>query len=210
MAYYQPKETIRGQSNFEEPGLTGFYTARDYLSWTYAGLRELIRGRVYEMSPAPSSYHQKVLGKLYLAFNKGPLGKGCEVWLSPVDVFFFHPGEDPMETRNVVQPDLFILCDSSKMEKRGCMGAPDFALEILSPSTSKKDASEKLTLYEEYGVREYWMVSIPDRLVIVNLLNDKGFYETQKPVVEDKLLAPRDFPKLEIDLNQIFTGITTE
>src|SRR5690606_5685873 len=111
---------------------TGTYTARDYISWKTDEFMELIRGKVFKMAAAPLWRHQEVLGELYLIFRRF-VKKPCQVGLSPLDVYLIHPGEDWKETKNIVQPDLCIICDPEKVDQRGCMGAPDVVVEILSP-----------------------------------------------------------------------------
>lgn len=207
-------EKIEGyEPELREPDYSygGSYTAADYITWKTRELLELIRGKIFRMSPAPSAWHQRVFKNLYDQIKETHRAKsGCEIWLAPFDVFLIHPGEDWKNTKNIVEPDLCIVCDTHKIQKRGCIGAPDFVVEILSPSTRKKDATLKLELYQEYGVREYWMISIAERMIIVNLLNKHGIYDTQKPVLEGQILSPRDFPEITIDLNELFRDIPEE
>ncbi|MDZ7847021.1 MAG: Uma2 family endonuclease [Owenweeksia sp.] len=152
-----PKQDDR-TSEVHEPDLSGTYTAKDYITWQVDELLELIRGKIFKMSPSPLVNHQRVHSRLHLQMAAKPRHKDkCEIFQAPLDVYLIHPGEDWQETQNIVEPDLFIVCDPSKINRRGCMGAPDFVVEILSPGTSKKDASLKMELYEEYGVREYWI-----------------------------------------------------
>ena len=138
------------------------YTYADYLSWLDDKARELINGFIKTMSPAPRIGHAKVVKNIYRHFdsiltkNKGR----CEVFFAPFDVRFPKNGEtahDKIDT--VVQPDICVICDLSKLDDRGCCGAPEMIVEVLSPSTAKKDMTEKFNLYEEHGVKEYWIVS---------------------------------------------------
>lgn len=205
MREYIEKE---GKPLVNEPDLSGTYTASDYLNWQMDELVELVRGKISKMSPSPVDAHQKVLGRLHgKLLNQLDPKNNCELWLSPFDVYLIHPGENWKEARNIVEPDLFINCDPAKVQRRGCMGAPDFVVEILSPSTRKKDMTQKFELYEEYGVREYWMISTEERMVITSLLNKNGKYETQKPAVEGEIIAPRDFPDMKVDLEVLFKGL---
>ncbi len=205
MAYSHEDET---ESRVEEPDLSGSYTARDYLSWPVDELMELIRGKIFKMIPAPAPAHQRIFSNLYLQMAAGQNQlKGCRIWQAPLDVYLVHPGEDWRDAVNIVEPDLFILCDPSKINERGCVGAPDLVVEILSPSTRKKDMTLKRELYQEYGVREYWMISVSERIVIRNLINDKGEYVTQTPAVEGEVIVPRDFPALKVDLEKLFADL---
>jgi len=198
-----PEERIH---QVEEPDPAGTYTASDYLNWTFEGLVELIRGKIYKMSPTPNLKHQRIAGLLYEQLCPVFKGHPCGLWIAPTDVYLVHPGEDYKKTHNIVEPDLFVVCDKSKLRSFGCVGAPDFIIEILSPSTSKKDIRFKRELYEEYGVKEYWMIQVTDRLVIVNRLED-GKYVTQRPYTVGNILSPQQFPELRIDLEKLFKGV---
>ena len=186
----------------QEPDLTGTYTARDYISWKTDELMELIRGKIFKMTPAPLWRHQEVLGELYLIF-RSVVKKPCQVGLSPLDVYLIHPGEDWKETKNILQPDLCIICDPQKIHKRGCMGAPDLALEILSPKTAKKDLGIKRDLYEEYGVKELWIVHPNDGTVLVHIL-ENGKYRILPLMAKGQILKSPTFPGLQVDLNKVF------
>lgn len=188
--------------------MSGTYTATDYLTWQMEEMVELIRGKVFRMSPAPSTGHQRVVGDLHKQVVRYEEDiRPCSVWLARTDVYLIHAGEDYRQTRNVVQPDLFIVCDQKKIQLRGCIGAPDFVVEVLSPSTSKKDASLKLELFREYQVREYWMISVPERMIFVHVLNETGKYISRSPVVEGQTLSPQGFPQIKVDLTELFKNV---
>ena len=156
------------------------YTYADYLTWLDDQARELIHGVIKAMSPAPRMRHAKVnstiFGNLWSIIRKN---KGsCEVFTAPFDVRFPKHGEtadDKIDT--VVQPDICVVCDLSKLDERGCCGAPDMIVEILSPSTFKKDVTEKFDLYEESGVKEYWIVHPKEKAINVYLLQENGKYD---------------------------------
>ena len=156
------------------------YTYADYLTWLDGQAREIIDGFIQMMSPAPRMRHAKVNAKIF--WNLGAIirkNKGnCEVFTAPFDVRFPKQGEtadDKIYT--VVQPDICVVCDLSKLDERGCCGAPDMIVEILSPSTSKKDFTQKFGLYEESGVKEYWIVYPNDKAINVFLLQKDGKYD---------------------------------
>lgn len=194
---------VEEQSLVNEPDYSGTYTAADYLKWTYEGLYELIRGKVYKMSPAPTSGHQRLcvglVGNLFQIFKGHP----CEVFVSPFDVYLVQFGQDFNSAKNIVEPDICIVCDRSKIIKQGCVGAPDLVIEILSKSTSRKDLSLKFDLYEEFGVKEYWIVHPLDQTVIINVL-ENGKYRTKKPLARGEILQSELFPILNIDSEEIF------
>ncbi len=189
---------------FEEPDLSGEYTASDYLRWRFEGYVELIKGKIFKMSPAPADPHQALSGELSFLFYGYLKGHICSLRTAPYDVYLVKEGEGFKQTRNIVQPDMAIICDKQKITYRGCVGSPDFVLEILSPSTRKKDLTLKMDLYEEYGVKEYWVVSIPERLFIINRLDANGKYANQKTYTEGAVIAPKDFPQLKVDITNLF------
>lgn len=131
----------------------GEYTIEDYLAWPEEVRVELIDGVIYDMG-APGFDHQKIAGEIhrqianYIMDNNGK----CEAGISPVDV------QLDRDDRTMVQPDVLVLCDSGKLVKGRVFGAPDFVLEVISPSTKKRDYFKKLTKYENAGVREYWIL----------------------------------------------------
>jgi Uma2 family endonuclease len=133
------------------------FTLDQWRTWPEGERWELIGGIAYAMSPAPRVPHQRLLGKLYTAIASFFNGKPCEPFIAPVDVFLPDGVEDDVDT--VVQPDLFVVCDPSKVQDDGVHGAPDFIVEIVSESTAFKDMSDKKELYERAGVREYWIVN---------------------------------------------------
>lgn len=146
---------------YESAGRPGEYTAADYYGLPEEQRAELIDGCLYDMS-SPSFVHQRIVGEVYrqiavfTAANKG----GCIPVTAPVDVRL------DCDNRTIVQPDVLIVCDRGKIKRWGILGAPDFILEILSPSTKRKDCIKKLDKYMEAGVREYWMID-PDRLKLI-------------------------------------------
>ena len=149
------------------------YTVADYLSWQFDELVQLIKGKVVRMSPAPRLTHAIISSKVERAlYGKIPKGSACQVFHAPVDVYLGGDDREP----SVVQPDIFIVCDSSKLQEQGCMGAPDWVCEILSPSSVKLDRLTKRALYEEAGVKEYTIVYPRECIIEVYRLQDNGFY----------------------------------
>ena len=186
----------------EEPDLTGTYTARDYITWKTEELMELIRGKVFRMTPSPAKRHQQVSARIHLLI--GPhFSLPCEVYYAPFDVYLIHPGEDWKETKNIVQPDLFITCDPKKLQTRGCMGAPDLVVEILSPGTAAKDLGPKRDLYEEYGVKELWIVHPIEGTITLYLLQN-GKYHILQVYAKGQTLQSPTFPDLKVALDEIF------
>jgi len=147
-----------GTSALKRPGR---FTYRDYKTWPADERWELINGEAYAMSPAPRRVHQTVLAKMYVQIDAHFAGKRCRPHIAPVDVFLVEEGETVDNAEHVVQPDAFVVCDEKKLAENGVIGAPDLVIEVLSPATAMKDQSEKRTLYEKHGVREYWIIN-PD------------------------------------------------
>src|SRR5665647_2743669 len=119
---------------------------------------ELINGQAYNMTPAPSRRHQEISGQLHTLFNNYLRGKTCRIYAAPFDVRLPQMQESYEQTSTVVQPDLVVVCDKTKLDQQGCKGSPDLVMEITSPSTFQKDLKEKFNLYERVSVLEYWIV----------------------------------------------------
>jgi Uma2 family endonuclease len=134
------------------------FTYRHYRTWPDSERWELIDGRAWAMSPAPKRRHQKLSGRLFSKLFTFLEGKPCDVYEAPFDVLFPAGEETDDEVDTIVQPDIAVFCDKSKLTETGARGAPDLVAEVLSPSTSKKDMNEKFNLYEKRGVREYWIL----------------------------------------------------
>ena len=151
------------------------YTYKEYCSWPDDERWELIDGVAYTMSPAPSSRHQGVSFNLSTQIGLFLQNRSCTAFSAPFDVFL---PEFPIESENtidtIVQPDISVICDSTKIIEKGCLGAPDLVVEILSPSTSKRDLNEKFQLYERSGVKEYWIVDIGNKYIRVYHLQTEG------------------------------------
>ena len=184
---------------FSDLDLNKVYTYADYLKWEFDERVELIKGKIFNMSPAPKRKHQEISVKLERVIYKILDDHPCKVYHAPFDVRF--PDRDG-QTFTVVQPDICVVCDLSKLDELGCNGAPDFIIEILSSSTSKKDYTDKYQLYEENGVGEYWIVN-PEGFIEVFVLED-GHYANQGKFFTDETLASLVLPGLQVDLGKVF------
>ena len=180
------------------------YTYADYLLWRIKERLELIKGKIFQMSPTPSLRHQQISGRLHLEMGQFFKNHHCQIFYAPFDVRLSkqNPANTDRSIYTVVQPDLCIVCDENKLDERGCLGAPDLVIEILSPGNSRKEMKDKFDLYEESGVREYWLVEPAEDAVFIYTLNEAGTYIGLKPAVD--LLHSVIFPDLEIDLESIF------
>jgi Uma2 family endonuclease len=180
------------------------YTYADYIKWDDGQRYELIDGVPYMMSPAPSPSHQKVSVEIVRQLANYLVGKVCDVFSAPFDVRLNANAED----NTVVQPDISIICDPKKIDERGCKGAPDMVVEILSPSTLRHDQIVKFRKYQEAGVREYWLVNPEIRGVQVFLL-ENGKYVSM--AYERKDTIPVSILEhCAVDLGSVFPQEETE
>ena len=148
------------------------YTYADYLTWPDDARYELIDGEAFLMSPAPLVEHQEVAGEVYYQLRNQLDGQPCRPYIAPVDVRLPRADEADAAIDTVVQPDVLVVCDPHKIDRRGVRGAPDWVLEVLSPSTAAHDQIAKRRTYERAGVREYWLVHPGDRTLTVYLLEN--------------------------------------
>ncbi len=179
------------------------FTYANYCTWPDDERWELIDGEPYDMSPAPVPRHQRALGKLFYQLESFLATKPCKVYPAPFDVRFSNADDDKVDT--VVQPDISVICDKNKIDERGCVGAPDLIVEILSASTAGRDEGEKFRLYQKHAVREYWIVNIWDKTVKSYSFDDKlGKYSF--PVVKNRLenLYSTVLEGLEVKLEEVF------
>ncbi|MDW8296037.1 MAG: Uma2 family endonuclease [Raineya sp.] len=197
-------------TSLSELDLNGIYTYADYLSWRLEQAVELIKGKIFPMSPAPSMKHQRV--SMFLSasiFNfLQNTQKACQVFSAPFDVRLLDKKKSKKANQviyTVVQPDICIICDKSKLDDKGCLGAPDLVVEILSLGNSKKEMKIKYQLYEETGVKEYWVVFPYEQNVLQFVLDEKTekFY-LKTTFSEDEILTSHIFPDLQINLAKVF------
>lgn len=179
------------------------YSYADYLLWQIKEKIELFKGKILAMSPTPARYHQKIVGNIHGILFPIFKGKKCELYTAPFDVRIPKQDKEDDKIFTVVQPDLSVICDPEKLDERGCIGAPDLVIEILSPGNSKKEMDVKFTLYEEAGVLEYWIVHPTEKVVWIYVL-ENGRYVTHKPFVEGEFLISKKFPDLKINTAEIF------
>jgi Uma2 family endonuclease len=183
------------------------YTYADYLSWIDDKRRELINGVVFDLLSAPTRWHAGITTNLASVVNwfiKKRKGK-CKVFHAPFDVRLPKNGETAdNKVYTVVQPDICVVCDPNKLDEKGCIGAPDLIVEVQSPSTAKRDLYEKFNLYEEAGVREYWVVFSGDKGLTVFLLQENGKFDEGTSYQFTGKVPVSIFKGLEIDLEELF------
>ncbi len=189
-------------SDLDESSL---YSYADYCSWKFQERIELIKGKIFKMTPAPLRIHQTIVVKLTSKFDQFLSGKTCQVYVAPFDVRLPTKNEVSDELiSTVVQPDLVVVCDLEKLDERGCIGAPDLVIEILSSQGMKKDMFVKYKLYEESGVPEYWVVFPNESSITAYELDDQSKY-VQKGVydIQDSI-SPNALPEMVLSLNTVF------
>ncbi|WP_154854985.1 Uma2 family endonuclease [Cyclobacterium xiamenense] len=183
------------------------YSYADYLTWQMEEVVELIRGKIFKRAAAaPRRIHQRISAKLLARLYVFLEDKPCQVYDAPFDVRFPKASKADHKIHDVVQPDICVICDTEKLDERGCIGAPDLIVEILSPSNSKTELKHKFELYESNGVREYWIIhSETQDLLIYSLIDGKyvpSILFTSGHVVESKVIKG-----FKLDLEEFFGDI---
>jgi len=180
------------------------YSYFEYLQWD-EGRWEIIDGVLYDMTPAPSRQHQKISGDLFVKIHNQLSNSSCEVYSAPFDVRL--PGENTHSDDKiftVVQPDITVICDKDKLDDRGCVGAPDLLVEILSPATAAYDLKIKRDLYEKHGVKEYWIVHPVDKIFMIYTLSEDGCYQKAAIFSGKDIIESSAVDGLRINLEDIF------
>lgn len=194
-------------TDFQQLDLTKSYTYADYLLWQFRERVELIVGKIFKMSPAPSSKHQYIIAAVNASIFTYLKGRPCKVFPAPFDVVL--PSQSGVED-TVVQPDISVICDASKITEKGCSGAPDLIVEVISKSSVSRDLHEKYAVYEQAGVKEYWIVQPQDRTLTIFTLDASGNYQPSKPLTQGDIVTSRILPGLQLDLNELFVDIVEE
>lgn len=197
-----PMATITDISQLD---LNGTYSYADYIKWRFDERIELLRGKITRMSPAPNVNHQRISGSLFVSIYNQLQNQNCQLFSAPFDVRLYNRKKSVKaseEIYSVVQPDICLVCDASKLDKQGCNGAPELVIEILSPGNSQREMDDKFELYQEAGVQEYWLVEPAQKAVFVYVLNEQEKYIGLKPATQG-IFSP-SFPDLAIDLGKIF------
>jgi Uma2 family endonuclease len=187
---------------------TKTYTYADYLTWQLGEWVELLRGKLTRrMSPAPADLHQAIVGELHLLIGNYLHRKPCKVRVAPYDVRLFTNGPNAADSTitTVVQPDICVICDPIKIDKRGCNGAPDWIIEVLSPGTFSRDTRDKFDLYEEAGVGEYWLVAPAEQSITAYVLDPAtGRYRLSGEYGEPGPISSHTLPELAMTWEDVF------
>ncbi|OQX25962.1 MAG: hypothetical protein BWK80_12870 [Desulfobacteraceae bacterium IS3] len=184
------------------------FSYKDYYGWDDGKRWELIDGVEYDMGPAPLRIHQGISMELAVLLNNFFKDKKCKVYAAPFDVRLSEiENAADEEVFTVVQPDITVVCDASKLDERGCKGAPDLLVEIISPSSAGRDMKTKLNLYEKHGIREYWLIHPHDRIALVYLLGADSQYGKAAVYAQDDVIESGIFEGLKIRLSDLFASV---
>jgi len=182
----------------------------DYLSWPEDERWEIINGVAYNMTPAPSLQHLEISRELIISIGTFLKDKPCKLFSAPFDVRF---SSQPVFTDTsdnviftVVQPDIVVVCDYKKLDKRGCLGAPDLIIEILSRESASRDMKTKLSLYEQNGVKEYWIISPFEQVIWLYNLTEQGNYNRPLIFSDNDLIQSTVLKGLSLNVNDIFSN----
>lgn len=194
------------------------YTYADYLTWAFKERVELIKGKIFKMAPAPSEEHQRVSVNLNIIIGSFLKRRKCQLRHAPYDVRLNIPAETPIsskrrkaakvisdeEIQTVVQPDILVIRDSSKIDEKGCNGAPDLVIEILSKGNNHIDLQEKFAIYESAGVPEYWIVHPYEQSITIYTLDPEGHYVGARPLSPGEHLRSAVLEGLVMEVAEVF------
>jgi len=193
-------------NSFQDLNLNKKYTYADYLTWKFEERVELLKGWVVKMSPAPNMRHQEIAttitGEIYKFLENRP----CKVFAAPFDVRLPLPLNNQVDNsiNTVVQPDVTVVCDLAKLDKQGCIGAPGIVVEVLSPGNTKKEMRDKLEIYQNAGIPEYWLVDPEHEFVLMYVLNELGIYTTTRPLTIGDQITSYTLKGFTLDADKIF------
>lgn len=200
-----PQKERINLSSFKQPNDTfPGYTYADYLTWDFEEIVELIKGRIFVKPPFPGTRHQQVLMNLSVKIYQGIEKGSAHLYYAPFDVRFGNTVEDDT-IYSVVQPDLSLIFDRTKLDDRGCLGSPDLIVEILSKGLNKTELLDKFELYQEFGVKEYWIIHPVENTLQINLLID-GVYQPSRLFTSGQKVTSTVLSGFELALEEVFEG----
>ncbi len=200
-------ETKKPDTVNEPESEYGLYSYADYLTWPIDEVVELIKGiRFKKAAAAPKRIHQRVSVKLVSKLYHFLEGQKCQVYDAPFDVRFPKGSKEDHKIHDVVQPDICVICDPEKLDDRGCIGAPDLIVEILSPGNSQTELKHKFKLYESHGVREYWIIHPENQNLLIYRLVD-GRYITTGLLTSGDVVESTVLEGFTLDLEEFFKDI---
>ncbi|TYQ15637.1 UNVERIFIED_CONTAM: Uma2 family endonuclease [Acetivibrio alkalicellulosi] len=179
------------------------YTYTDYITWPESERWEIIDGVPY-MQAAPTWQHQAISGELYRQISNYLVNKPCRAFVAPFDLCLVEYNQTDDKIDKVIQPDIVVICDESKLRKTGYFGVPTLIIEISSPATSRRDRVSKFNMYEKAGVKEYWIVETEGKFINVFTLQENKRYGRPETYTEENKVQVAVFPDLVIDLSTVF------
>ncbi len=189
-----------------EPDLSyGNYSYADYLKWTMDEMVEIIKGRVYKLS-APKRVHQTISIRISSKIFNLLEGQKCKVYSAPFDVRLPVKSRKNEDIFTVVQPDICVICDPTKLDDAGCIGAPDLIIEILSKGNNKKELQNKYEVYEESGVKEYWVIEPESQTMLVYTLVNGKYQPSKLLTLGDEIITPI-LPGFILNLDEVFANL---
>ncbi|HSJ67550.1 MAG TPA: Uma2 family endonuclease [Anditalea sp.] len=195
------------ENQMEEPYTSyGSYSYADYLTWEIDGMVELIKGKVFRQAAAPKMKHQEISIRISSKFFNYLEKKTCKVFAAPFDVRLPLHSNKNEDIFTVVQPDICVVCDPEKLDEAGCIGAPDLVVEILSPGNNKKELQNKYEVYEESGVKEYWVIHPEEQTLMIYTLKD-GKFIPSKLFTSGEMVASSCIEGFQIDLDEVFVDL---
>ena len=194
-------------TSIDQLDLNKKYSYADYLTWRFDEYVELLRGKISRMA-APTRAHQRVTGRLHTLLDLLLENQSCQVFIAPFDVRLLDHKKSTADKDvfTVVQPDVCVICDITKLDDKGCLGSPDLIIEVLSPGTQKKDYDDKFELYAFNGVKEYWIVAPNDDLVSVYDLDDNNAYQFRKTYIRSEVVPSKVLVDFKCDLERVFSA----
>ena len=192
----------------KEPDIEyGCYSYADYMTWQFDVVVELIKGEIFKKAAAsPKRIHQKVSGELFIRLGIYLKGHNCHVYSAPFDVRFPKESKQDHKIHDVVQPDICMICDPEKLDDRGCIGAPDLIVEILSPGNSKTELKHKFELYESNGVKEYWVIHPENQDLLIYTLVE-GKYNPSRLLTTGDFAESSAVAGFKLNLEEFFLDI---
>jgi len=184
----------------------GKYSYADYLTWQIDEMVEIIKGKVFKAAAAPRRKHQEVSGTVFTRLHNFLENKICKVFIAPFDVRLYVKSKKDEDIFTVVQPDICVVCDRSKLDQAGCIGAPDLIVEILSPGNNKKDIKYKYEVYEESGVQEYWIIHPDEQTLLVYTLTDRSYVPSRLFTIGD-VVSSQCVTGFGLDVEDVFRDL---
>ena len=201
---YPTEDEQPAYKTLNEVDFSALYSYADYMRFEFEERLEIIKGQLFKMSPAPSRIHQGISANIFVPIYNILKGKPCRVYSAPFDVRLAKKSVNDKEVFTVVQPDIVVICDPTKLDKRGCIGAPDIVVEILSPGNNKKELINKYEVYEEAGVKEYLIVSPAHKTFFRYILDENGKFQPTKMLTEGEEVTTSIIPGLKLILEEVF------